>query len=209
MPVPSNVPPSPQPRHPFHNYSTNLEYVVCRINSAPPPSPPPHSMASRQALADALALLVCAHEALVMAGGMATLTALVGLPSYALGLGAGALSLSLSMLAAAAAARALTRGRDAAARQEELLARVGREMLLVPETLARWCLYGRAPVELYEAANGAKLLISSLPSPHLLRSLARVHRRSRRVVVINACRSWSGWDQLCEELGLDLLNMHT
>jgi hypothetical protein len=141
-----------------------------------------------------------------------SLAAVISLPCCALGLlsGSGGLTAILLLLLVAGSTRLVTRSRDAAARQEDLPTLFARELLLAPEALARWCLYGTGGVEVYEGSGGGnKLVVSSLPSPSLLRSLARVHRRSRRVVVFNACRTWSGWDQLCTELGLDVVNVHT
>jgi hypothetical protein len=169
-------------------------------------------MSRRQDLADATSLLICANHPLALVGGAFTLVAVVWLPCYILGLlsGSGGLTAIFLLLLLAAGARLVTRGRDAAARQEDLPTLFGRELLLVPEALARWCLYGTDGVEVYEGSGGGhKLVVSSLPSPSLLRSLARAHRRTRRVVVFNACRTWRGWDHLCAELGLDVVSVHT
>eukprot|EP00962_Isochrysis_galbana_P039177 scaffold14022_cov108-Isochrysis_galbana.AAC.2 len=169
-------------------------------------------MSRRQHLADAVSLLICANHPLAFAGGALALAAVMSLPCYTVGLlsGSGGLTAILSLFLLALAARLVTRDRDAAARQEDLPTLFAREILLVPEALARWCLYGTGGVEVYEGSGGGdKLVVCSLPSPSLLRSLARVHRRTRRVVVFNACRTWSGWDQLCTELGLDVVNVHT
>jgi len=165
----------------------------------------------RLRFADALALLACANNPLALTGGLLTLIAVPTLPCYAMGLlSSWALTAVFTLLFASASVRYLTRGRDATARVEDPPTRFARELLLVPEALARWWLYGSSSVEVYEAAGGGnKMVVSSLPTPALLRSLARVNRRSRRVVVLNVSRGWAGWDNLCAELGLDVVTMNT
>ena len=167
------------------------------------------SQTRRLAVADTSALLACANNLLALFGGLLTLIAVPALPCYAMGL-SGSWTYTFTLLFVSVVVRYLTHGRDATAREEDLPTRFSREFLLVPEALARWFLYGSSGVEVFEAAGGGnKMVISSLPSPALLRSLSRVNRRSRRVVVLNVSRSWAGWDELCRELGLDVVTLHT
>lgn len=170
----------------------------------------PSTPAARRLLvADALALAALG-PAVAVSGALCCAIALPALPALALGLLPAPrwLVATVALVLAAAGTRYLTLGRDAAARDEESVVRLAREFVLVAETLLRWAAHGSEGVEMHRSGGGNTLVASGQLSPARLRGLARLQAaEGRRVLLLNLCRSWRGWDSLAAELGLESVAM--
>jgi len=80
--------------------------------------------------------------------------------------------------------------------------KVMRAATFVPEAWLRWMMLGTEPVTAWTSPSeyASQLLVTSIPTPSLIRKLSS--DRSTSVEVINICQWWSGYRPACEQLRL-------
>ena len=142
-------------------------------------------MLSGQGIADALNLLACTGSAVAAAGGLSVLAAVPAFLYSALrGSLSGWVQLLLITLISAVILRAATYSRDPTAREEDAIARQSRAFCLVPEAWLGWVTLGTScAVPVHESSGRTTLLVGSLPSPSLIRTLAKEHGKTKDVQV--------------------------
>ena len=165
-----------------------------------------------QRLADMLNLLLCAvcsenvlHGALALAGGVALLWALLGMPLLLLGLATSSAPVAcLVGLGVAIGLRVHELQRQAdAAEPPSPSADAITSLLLVPEAVLRWSCLAPAHATCW-AHGGACLMVGSLPSPATVRALSA---REGTVEVYNLCAYWRGFEALLSESGVGQIRL--
>ena len=152
-----------------------------------------HDHANYYDRCNALNLLACTGSVVSIAGGVGSAVAVPAVLYSALrGSMEGWVQAVLVTVITAVVLRAATWSRDPAARDEDAVARYSRAFCLVPEVWLSWVALGnRVAVEVH-SRGATTLLVGSLPSPSLIRTLAKEHGTTRDVLILNLCRSFPG-----------------